>query len=1533
MTPAQAGMLYVSLEGRRKDLYLQQLVVQLNEELDVQRFLASWDAVVRLHPVLRLRFIKEKNGRWMQRVYFESIASVQVSDWRQLPRGKCAPQFESRLNEDRLEGFGIETEAPHRLRIFLWPRGEARVVWTIHHSLLDGRSTVALMKECWERYDGGYKGRGGIDDYSSFIHALQGNRHRASPEYWRRNLNGFEGCDLTGYPSLRNSPDDGPVSRYRFEMDESFTRALNALLESGRFTANSVSLAAWFLLLQCHTGFSDLVTGTVRSCRYVLPPSLRPVAGLAINTLPFRTQIDPDQTICVWLEDLRSQWIEQRAHLHHSPPEVRSWSKLPASLTLFSTLHVHEGMTVQDAFKLSSPCGRGFRLINGRNEAALSVSTAEGKCFEVNLQADPLYLDPGQLAHLGQRYAQLLHQVVYQPDRPIRSIDCLTDSEKKQQLVDFNHTPEFPLPADSVYGAISRRAERFPIGKALVCQEGFLTYEELIQSAQSIGAALRRNAPSRPVAILLEDKAAMAVALTGVLACGRSFVPLDPAYPEDRLLHMMRDSRAGTLLTQTTHLQQAHALLKKSGIPGRILTLGSGLPFPVAEWETPRETGGPGHPEPFDGKDWVYVVYTSGTTGQPKGVPITNANLMPLMAWQESHFELGPGTRTISSLSFTFDFGLQEIFTTWMFGGTLFIPSPANVRIPEQFSAYLRSHAITMVYAVPSFMEGIVALGETMPSLRVILLGGERLYWKLVDELRRLLDPRCKIFNGYGPTEAAINCSMYGVDFEAPRYGDSVPIGRPSGKSSLYVLNRNGMPAPAGFPGELFIGGPGLSTGYLNQPELTAEKFVEAGFRGGHADRLYRSGDRVRFLPDGNLEFLGRFDNQVKLNGYRIELEEIEAQLGKHPAVKSVAVRLEIGEGGIPGLCAYVVPGDGELREATLRSFARKVLPSHMAPSRFWVIPGMPLTPNGKIDRARLSLPVQEEAPAPAVLPQRRAWEDWFYEICWKQDPPGLARLEPFELAEAGPYLIFGDGSPLCEDLVADLRRRELPVTGVKAEREDEVDVGFRGLLDEMAKGQRLPKTLIFFSEGSVSPLEKVETGDVAFTRFLGLIQAVAVYYRARSLRLVVVTRNCQPAGKHDLFYPRGALLHGLSKALPFEMPEVSWLGIDLDERSEDPSVPQFLGKVVRTNSGRIIAFREGRAYEWDVLPTALNADKSPCLRPGGTYLITGGLGALGMAFAEGMVKRATVNLVLLDTAAAVARFDKDRVSALSRGGSALHIVAADVCREEEMANALDAVRKRTGRMDGVIHAAGRVKASILQHLSEEKTAEVLGPKVWGTEILAKLLRKDELDFLILCSSIDAIRGSFNQADYCAANAFMDAFAHHLSQRGYPCFSVNWDVWRDAGMAARAQVAPALLAARERELALGIYVEEGVKILFQALGLGSPQLIVSTTPLKERIGRLGYTLEHATKLTDSELDTVSGPAKDDLRDIVHHVFVEVLGEPGLQDDDDFFQKGGNSLAAMRVVARLGNKLERNVSIRSVFEAPTVAKMLEWLSEG
>jgi amino acid adenylation domain-containing protein len=545
-------------------------------------------------------------------------------------------------------------------------------------------------------------------------------------------------------------------------------------------------------------------------------------------------------------------------------------------------------------------------------------------------------------------FTSILEQSVNDINIKISEIIYLTEQEKKCLLYDYSNR-EYRYPAEpACYKLFERQVEKTPDKVALVYKDSYLTYRELDECSLRLAVILRESGftTGSIAALMIEPSFFMIVGLMGILKAGGVFLPIGADYPEERIDYMLKDSKAEILLAVPA--TQIKVKEKKELIDI------SELPSPSTSTLTSQ----------VNSTNLAYIIYTSGSTGQPKGVLITHRNLTPMLLWSRDYFGLGEHSRVLQNLSYTFDFGVFELLTTIIFGGTLYFFNRAALTDVLEYSAFINDHQINTLHTTPSFLSSILSSGERMSSLRILHLGGERLSGTLIDTAACQLSPGCSIYNGYGPTETTINSSIFKVGLEmvmsylnSNKTSDNIPIGKPSANNIIYILDSRRRLVPIGAAGELYIGGSGVALGYLNRPELTAKKFIDCKcYMSSRIYRFYRTGDLARWLEDGNIDFLGRIDQQIKIRGFRVELGEIENRLLGHDVVKEAVVVANEDKDGNLYLSAYVV-SDKKLVARELREYLACGLPDYMNPSYFIQLEKIPLTSSGKIDRKALPPP------------------------------------------------------------------------------------------------------------------------------------------------------------------------------------------------------------------------------------------------------------------------------------------------------------------------------------------------------------------------------------------------------------------------------------------------------------------------------------------------------------------------------------------------------------------------------------------------
>ncbi|HEV2149658.1 MAG TPA: amino acid adenylation domain-containing protein, partial [Longimicrobiaceae bacterium] len=898
LTPMQEGMLFHTLLAPGSDLYLVQYALTLRGRVDAPALRRAWEHVVERHPVLRTGFEWGQGKRPRQVVHRSVPLPWEEIDLRGLPAGEQQERLAALLRSDRARAFD-PSRAP-LLRVALARLGEDtfRLVWTHHHLLLDGWSAPPVLGEVLACHEAGLRGElpalPARRPFRHFVDWLEAQDPDRAQAFWRAELAGF-GTPTPVLPERATGEEGTGTAELR--LPAVLTAGLRSLGRRHGLTLGTLTQGAWALLLSCYAGEDDVVFGTAVSGRPAELEGVEEMVGMFVNTIAVRARLSPGLPVAEWLGELQSRVAAAREHEHAPLAEVQRWSDVPPGEPLFRSLLAFENYLVEDVLGAG---GAGLAVevdeLASRTSFPLTLTVTPGARMQVRARYDRSRLDGDAVGRMLGHLATLLGGIARAPEAALAEVPLLADEERRQLLVEWNRTGA-DHPRDlCIHELFALQAARTPTALAVVYGEERLTYAELHERACRLARGLRRRGvgPEVRVGICMERSTELVVAILGVLAAGGAYVPLDPAHPPDRLALMLADSAAAVLLTQERLLPRlppsaAETVCVDSAAAGR------------AAREDSAEVRSGADPD-----NLAYVIYTSGSTGTPKGVLVEHRSVVNLgVLLQRAVYDRFEGESPPSvSMNgpFTFDTSVKQLVRL-LAGSTLHIV-PEEVRYDgSAFASYLREQEVEVLDCTPAQLRllldaGLLDAPAGPPS--VFLVAGEA-----IDETtwRRLGSAEGRSFhNLYGPTECTVDAALCAVCGASP----TPVIGRPGANVRLYVVDPWLRPAPPGVPGELYIGGAGVARGYLGRPGLTAERFLPDPFGEEPGARLYRSGDRVRWLASGELEYLGRMDHQVKIRGFRIEPGEVEAALARAPGVREAAVVAREDEPGERRLVGYV---------------------------------------------------------------------------------------------------------------------------------------------------------------------------------------------------------------------------------------------------------------------------------------------------------------------------------------------------------------------------------------------------------------------------------------------------------------------------------------------------------------------------------------------------------------------------------------------------------------------------------------------------
>jgi amino acid adenylation domain-containing protein len=967
---AQARLWFLDELMSGSPLFNISTALRLKGLLNVAAFEQSLNEIIKRHEALRTNVVKV-DGQPFQVVAPTSTLTLPVVNLQEFPEVEREAEVLRLAREEARRPFNLERDRLLRATLLRLHETEHVVLFTIHHLVSDDWSIGILIRELTALYEAfNHHQPSPLPElpiqYPDFAvwqqQWLQGEVFQNQLSYWKQQLG--------GHLPILQLPTDSPrpaVATFRgasqsFSLTAELTEALKVLSQKEDATLFMILLAAFKTLLYRYTGSEDVIVGSPIANRNRV--EIEGLIGFFVNTLVLRTDLSGNPTFRELLRRVRE--VTLGAYSHQDLPFEKLVEELAQERNLSYTPLFQVMFVMQDNVSLSELEFSGLTwsssaLDNGTAQFDLSMNMAEREEELIgSLEYNTDLFDDTTITRILVHFQILLEGIVANCDRRLSDLPLLTEAERHQLLVEWNDTQtEYPANV-CIHQLFEAQVEKTPNAVAVVFEDQQLTYAELNAKANQVAHHLQKLGvePEVLVGICMERSLEMVVGLLGVLKAGGAYVPLDPAYPQERLEFMLADTRAPVLLTQ------AQLLEKLPEHKASVVCLDK-------DWEDIARESQENLASGVTVDNLAYTIYTSGSTGKPKGVSLSQRPLMNLLQWHYS--SLDKGARTLQFASLSFDVSFYEIFATWGTGGILFI-IPETLRVDvAALGRFLSEQAIEKAILPVVVLQQLAELvGEPgvaplhaglFRNLREVTTTGEQLKITLpIIKLFKSLEG-CSLYNYYGPSETHV-VTAFSLGNNPDEWSPYPPIGIPIANTQIYLVDKQFNPVPIGVTGEVYIGGVSLARGYFNRPDLTAEKFIPNPFSNKPGDRLYKTGDLARYLPDGNIEYLGRIDHQVKLRGFRIELGEIEAVLSQHPAVWEVLVLDWEDEPGNKRLVAYVVSDPkSALTTDELRGFVEEKLPHYMVPSAFVLLEALPLTHNGKVDRQALPAPnpVQRE--------------------------------------------------------------------------------------------------------------------------------------------------------------------------------------------------------------------------------------------------------------------------------------------------------------------------------------------------------------------------------------------------------------------------------------------------------------------------------------------------------------------------------------------------------------------------------------------
>ncbi|MDF2802807.1 MAG: amino acid adenylation domain protein [Anaerocolumna sp.] len=946
----QESMLFSNLLNNNSDAYFQQIHFTINGELNIEAVQKAIDILVFRHDILRTTFIYKNSKRPVQVVLKERKIKLNYENIYHLEQKEKSEYIEMFKVKDINNEFNLLKDSLLRVNILDCGAGNLEIIISFHHIILDGWSLGNILSEFKEIYehilnDKKYKDDD-VNQFSSYIRWIEEQDKNQALEYWEEHLSNYE--QLTSVPRIKRKLDSNEYKAEQlfYDFETGITSGVESIARKNGVTLSTVLHILWGILLNKYNNTNDSIFASVVSGRPSDIPEIEKMVGMFINSIPFRVKYEDDMTFTNLLKEVWENTRNSNKFDYISLAEIQSKSSLKNNL--IDHAMVFENYPLSEKILYEKDTSLGFQIKNisiygHPNYDFNIVITPKEEAISIKASYNANVYDKEYVINIIQNFERICGTVAENQEVILKDLEIVGGLEKEKLLYDFNNTTKKSASMEVFYKTFEREVEKNPNKIVIISNEEKLTFSELNKKSNQLARTLIDNGMSKNsvIAIIVEPSVQTIIGILSVLKAGGAYVPIDSTYPKDRINFILKDSCACALLTSGEHkditnIEDIHVFnLKNDDLyTGDDSNLGQDVNL----------------------NDPIYVIYTSGTTGVPKGVEVSNKNVVNYVNWFKNKVNLSSRDSTAILSSLAFDLSYTSLYSALSTGCEIHIIDKNIYSDPDILLKYINENKVTYIKGTPSLFSAMVNCRsfidrKVCESLRLIVLGGEEINTVDIEKYNSVY-PNAKVMNHYGPTECTIGTISTLINFDKFQEYKNMPyIGRPIDNSRAYILDSKYKIKPIGAIGELYISGEGVTLGYLNNDQLTKEKFISNPFL--REDVMYKTGDLARWLPSGDIEFVGRIDNQVKIRGFRVETGEVRNQLQKHWLIEETAVIDRKDINGNKYLCAYLVSAK-DISVSELRDFLSKTLPDYMIPSHFIRIDRIPLTPNGKLDRNKL---------------------------------------------------------------------------------------------------------------------------------------------------------------------------------------------------------------------------------------------------------------------------------------------------------------------------------------------------------------------------------------------------------------------------------------------------------------------------------------------------------------------------------------------------------------------------------------------------
>ncbi|MBC9934892.1 non-ribosomal peptide synthetase [Chitinophaga qingshengii] len=940
LSPLQEGLFFHSRTGLESDAYFRQFSYRFHGVFDVEALRRSFDLLIARHDILRAIFDDETAGRPVQVILKERHIDFTFIDLS--GEKEQDTSIQALRASDKKKGFDLGKDLLMRVTVLKLQDALYELIWNYHHIIMDGWSSALLGNECLEIYSSIRQGREvnlpPAISYKTYISWAARQSQTAALGYWKHYLAGYD--ELASLPGKKkNSQGIYKKEQHVLTIAADKTAALAYTAANEQLTVNTLLQVVWAILLGRYTMKRDVVFGAVVSGRPPEIPDIESIVGLFINVIPVRVRIDNQTSLVSLCRSVQYEQLQSHVYQWSQLAEIQTAAELKYGL--FDHFIGFENFPVDNKpdDDTGDNWGRPALELSGSQEQTtydLYITIIPGERLTLLFSYNEAAYDRSAMQGIADHFLFILEQLLDDPGISIGNIELVTPEARNRLLQP--QPREILQPFEDVVARIAQQAAHHPLQTAMVCEGRSITYENCAQLSDRLASYLLQahTTPDEPVAVCMQRSEWAVIALLGILKAGMAFLPIDPAYPDSRIRYILKEAGVRVLLTDADGMFRA-----TENFGGEVFVADIQLPVMEASAFTTLPA--------TDMDQLAYVLFTSGSTGNPKGVAVTRGNINYYLRWaNQYYFDNRSGFHFPCFTSLGFDLTLTSIFTTLMRGDTLYIWREGDIgeMLRDIFDPHNHIRAIKLT---PSHISLLPHLSISSTAIMHAIVGGEELTPEQVNILHSL-NPDMRVYNEYGPTETTVGCMIA----EIPRGAHTVTIGKAIAGTDIFIMDQAGKLQAPGMPGEICIGGAGVTKGYIGRPDLTAERFVANTYT---AALMYRSGDKGLWLPDGNIAYLGRIDDQLKIRGHRIEPGEVQQLISDCSRVQECIVTACKDTEGADALAAYVVMKPKDTGVESLRTALATQLPAAMMPQYIIPLDTIPLTVNGKIDKTALPVP------------------------------------------------------------------------------------------------------------------------------------------------------------------------------------------------------------------------------------------------------------------------------------------------------------------------------------------------------------------------------------------------------------------------------------------------------------------------------------------------------------------------------------------------------------------------------------------------